>query len=85
MAIVYSHLSSTACLCFSLVPLLVLLKSVDFEKGYEIALDIKKPVKPLVMGFTGFLRGLLNPNMVLATGLEPVTPCMSCKYSNQLS
>ena len=60
-------------------------KKCGFKKYYQIASDIKKPVNPLVMGFTGFLRGLLNPNMVLATGLEPVTPCMSCKYSNQLS
>ena len=46
---------------------------------------IKKPDKFVNTDFSGSFNGLLTPNMVLATGLEPVTPCMSCKYSNQLS
>ena len=65
--------------------MLVLLKSEDVTERHKIALDIKKPEKLIYKGFTGSLGGLLNPNLVLATGLEPVTPCMSCKYSNQLS
>jgi hypothetical protein len=52
---------------------------------YKIAIDTKKPEKLVNKGFSGSFSGLLNPNLVLATGLEPVTPCMSCKYSNQLS
>jgi hypothetical protein len=41
-------------------------------------LDIKKPEKLVLNGFSGSYRFALNPNLVLATGLEPVTPCMSC-------
>jgi hypothetical protein len=43
-------------------------------------LDIKKPEKLVLNGFSGSYRFALNPNLVLATGLEPVTPCMSCSF-----
>ena len=80
-----SHFSSTALLYFQLVLLTVLLKSVDFKEPYEIALDIKKPELLMFKGLSGSFRFVINLNVVLAAGLEPATPCMSCKYSNQLS
>ena len=67
------------------VLLKVLLKSKDITEQYEIVLDIKKPVKPIKYGVTGLKWFLMNLYLVLAAGLEPATPCMSCKYSNQLS